>query len=233
LAPPSPKAWVHSLPPILRIRRQHSLLRCSKGARGLFVLRRATGVFTGTTNSQCSTLRQRSNRYAIRAGRNLPDKEFRYLRTVIVTAAVYRGFNSRLRPCGLTSPFNLPAPGRRQTLYVVFDFAEPCVFSKQSLEPLNCNSPMLRGARPLTSWSTPSPEVTGSFCLVPKRGVSLGPEYFLLAYLCRFAVRVHEDLLRGFSRQRGVCDFTDLAVLAIVPQGMRVNGFTCRLPLQT
>ena len=27
---------------------------------------------------------------------NLPDKEFRYLRTVIVTAAVYRGFNSAL-----------------------------------------------------------------------------------------------------------------------------------------
>jgi hypothetical protein len=40
----------------------------------------------------------------------------------------------------LTSPFNLPAPGRRQTLYVVFDFAEPCVFSKQSLDPLYCNS---------------------------------------------------------------------------------------------
>ena len=34
------------------------------------------------------------NRYTIRAGRNLPDKEFRYLRTVIVTAAVYRGFDS-------------------------------------------------------------------------------------------------------------------------------------------
>jgi hypothetical protein len=42
-------------------------------------------------------LRQRSDRYAIRAGRNLPDKEFRYLRTVIVTAAVYRGFSSELR----------------------------------------------------------------------------------------------------------------------------------------
>jgi hypothetical protein len=40
----------------------------------------------------------------------------------------------------LTSLFNLPAPGRRQTLYVVFDFAEPCVFSKQSPEPLYCNS---------------------------------------------------------------------------------------------
>ena len=34
--------------------------------------------------------------YAIRAGQNLPDKEFRYLRTVIVTAAVYRGFDSGL-----------------------------------------------------------------------------------------------------------------------------------------
>ena len=33
----------------------------------------------------------------LRAGRNLPDKEFRYLRTVIVTAAVYWGFNSYLR----------------------------------------------------------------------------------------------------------------------------------------
>ncbi len=30
-------------------------------------------------------------------GSNLPDKEFRYLRTVIVTAAVYWGFNSKLR----------------------------------------------------------------------------------------------------------------------------------------
>ena len=40
----------------------------------------------------------------------------------------------------LTPLFNLPAPGRRQTLYVVFDFAEPCVFSKQSPEPLYCNS---------------------------------------------------------------------------------------------
>ena len=37
------------------------------------------------------------DRYAFRAGRNLPDKEFRYLRTVIVTAAVYWGLSSMLR----------------------------------------------------------------------------------------------------------------------------------------
>ena len=41
-------------------------------------------------------LRQCPDRYTIRAGQNLPDKEFRYLRTVIVTAAVYWGFNSEL-----------------------------------------------------------------------------------------------------------------------------------------
>ena len=94
LAPPSPRARVHSLPPILRRTHPSSRLGCSKGARGLSVLMRETGIFTGATDSQCPSLRQRPNRYAIRAGRNLPDKEFRYLRTVIVTAAVYWGFSS-------------------------------------------------------------------------------------------------------------------------------------------
>jgi hypothetical protein len=56
-----------------------------------------TGIFTGTTDSLSPLWRQCPDRYAIRAGRNLPDKEFRYLRTVIVTAAVYRGFDSELR----------------------------------------------------------------------------------------------------------------------------------------
>jgi hypothetical protein len=66
-------------------------------------------------------LRQRPSRYAIRAGRNLPDKEFRYLRTVIVTAAVHRGFSSELplAEASLTPLFNLPALGRRQPLYIL------------------------------------------------------------------------------------------------------------------
>jgi hypothetical protein len=72
---------------------QKPMPSCSKGSRGLSVLLRVTGIFTGTTVS----LRQCGHRYAIRAGRNLPDKEFRYLRTVIVTAAVYRGFGSLRR----------------------------------------------------------------------------------------------------------------------------------------
>ena len=58
---------------------------------------RETGIFTGTTSSLCLSLRQLPDRYAIRAGRNLPDKEFRYLRTVIVTAAIDQRFSRQLR----------------------------------------------------------------------------------------------------------------------------------------
>ena len=86
----------HSLPPILHIVYPMSMLSYSEGARGLSVPLRVNGIFTVTTISPSSWLRQRPDRYTIRAGRNLPDKEFRYLRTVIVTAAVYWGFNSML-----------------------------------------------------------------------------------------------------------------------------------------
>lgn len=87
----------HSLPPILHKLIRNSLPSYSKGSRGLSVLLRVNGIFTAISISLSTTLRQHPDRYAIRAGRNLPDKEFRYLRTVIVTAAVYRGFNSELR----------------------------------------------------------------------------------------------------------------------------------------
>ena len=82
LARPAP-----SLPPILHSTCASPMLSCSEGSRGLSVPLRVNGIFTVTSISPSSWLR---------AGRNLPDKEFRYLRTVIVTAAVYRGFNSGL-----------------------------------------------------------------------------------------------------------------------------------------
>ena len=87
---------LHSLRPILHIVYPNSALSYSKGSRGLFVPLRVPGIITGTTISPSSRLRQCPDRYTIRAGRNLPDKEFRYLRTVIVTAAVYWGFDSML-----------------------------------------------------------------------------------------------------------------------------------------
>ena len=87
----------HSLPPILHVMHPNPLPGYSKGSRGLPVLLQITGICTGIEISLSPSLRQRPDRYAIDAGRNLPDKEFRYLRTVIVTAAVYWGFSSELR----------------------------------------------------------------------------------------------------------------------------------------
>ena len=96
VAPPRPESWLPSLPPILCIRYRNPISGYSQALRGLSVQSRVMGIFTHTSISPGPLLRQRSNRYTIRAGRNLPDKEFRYLRTVIVTAAVYWGFGSML-----------------------------------------------------------------------------------------------------------------------------------------
>ena len=109
----------------------------SKGAQGLSVFLRVHGIFTATSISPSLWPRQCGDRYAIRAGRNLPDKEFRYLRTVIVTAAVYWGFSSMLAHLSLT--FQHRAGVRPYTSS--FNLAEPCVFSKQSLPPSMCPPP--------------------------------------------------------------------------------------------
>ena len=71
MTPPKLASWILRLPPILYMQRRISISSYSEAPWGL--------------------------RYAFRAGRNLPDKEFRYLRTVIVTAAVYWGLSSMLR----------------------------------------------------------------------------------------------------------------------------------------
>ena len=96
--PQMPKHLFPCVPSILCMQHRNPILGYSKAPWGLSVLSRVTGIFTGTTISPGGLLRQCPNRYAIRAGQNLPDKEFRYLRTVIVTAAVHRGLVSELRP---------------------------------------------------------------------------------------------------------------------------------------
>src|SRR3979411_3248565 len=90
---------------------------------------------------------------------HLPDKEFRYLRTVIVTAAVYRGFSSGLSALSLTfrhragvSPYTSP-----------FGFAETCVFSKQSVEPLSCDPRPLRKQVPTRPRAPLLPKLRGYF----------------------------------------------------------------------
>ncbi len=104
MTPPELAPEPHRVPPMLHSSKQRPMASYSKGAWGLFVLSRGLGILTETAISPSAWSRQCPSRYAIRAGRNLPDKEFRYLRTVIVTAAVYRGFGSMLRLAANISP---------------------------------------------------------------------------------------------------------------------------------
>ena len=63
-------------------------------------------------------------------------KEFRYLRTVIVTAAVYWGFNSGLALLLLTFQHRAGVTPYTSS----YDLAESCVFDKQSPGPIHCGS---------------------------------------------------------------------------------------------
>ena len=81
-------------------------------------------------------------------GSELTDKEFRYLRTVIVTAAVYWGFNSMLAHLLLTFQHRAGVSSYTSS----FDLAETCVFAKQLPGPILCGHiavaplfPKLRG----------------------------------------------------------------------------------------
>src|SRR5439155_1485221 len=111
-------------PPILRSVEPAPTAGCSKAPRGLFVLSRVGRVFTANSVSPGPSSRQRPDRDTIRAGRNLPDKEFRYLRTVIVTAAIDRRFGSELVVAagpartgpGRPGPFPGLGPPRREDL---------------------------------------------------------------------------------------------------------------------
>ena len=126
----------------------------SKGSRGLSVLPRVHCIFTASSISLSLGWRQPGHHYAIRAGRNLPDKEFRYLRTVIVTAAVYRDFSQALSHHRLIFRHRAGVTPYTST----FMFAECCVFIKQSQPPFHCG-PLALGALAL--------HATGAY-LLPK-----------------------------------------------------------------
>src|SRR3954451_10336139 len=118
---------------------------CSRSPRGLLVLLRTDGIFTVNALSPSSSLRQYPYHYAIRAGQNLPDKEFRYLRTVIVTAAVHRGFSSLRKQLPLTFRHRAGVSPYTST----FVLAETYVFGKQlhgflSCGPLTVTTTLLR-----------------------------------------------------------------------------------------
>ena len=163
LPPPRLAPQLPRLPPILHNTHLRPATSWSKAPRGLFVLLRVGGIFTAPSISPSPPSRQRPDRSTFRAGRNLPDKEFRYLRTVIVTAAVYRGFSSELAPLPLTfrhwaglSPYTS-----------AYAFAGTGVFGKQSPGPGHCDPLTLHPLGASRCQGAPSPEVTGPICRVP------------------------------------------------------------------
>ena len=142
MTPRHPEGTLRSLPPMLGNKNFKSIPSCSKAPWGLFVLLQVDGIFTVIAISPGCSLRQFPNRYTFHAGQNLPDKEFRYLRTIIVIADVHWRFGDWLAPLPLTfqhwsgvTPYTSP-----------YGFAESCVFVKQSLGKLSLRPP-LRMAR--------------------------------------------------------------------------------------
>ena len=133
-------------------------------------------IFTENSISPGPCRRQRGSRYTIRAGRYLCDKEFRYLRTVRVTAAVYRGFHSKLITL-LLPTFQHRAGVRLYTS--CYHLAESCVFNKQSLPPGMCRfpNPKIGGRAPLL------PKLRGHFAEFLRHG-SLKRPSILYLFTC-------------------------------------------------
>ena len=144
-------------------------------------------------------MRQCPNHYAIHAGQNLPDKEFRYLRTVIVTAAVHWGLSSVL---WVSYPLHFPLTFQHwagvSSYTSACAFAETCVFGKQLFGPLHCGL---------------------HFCRLPfsqSYGVNLPSSLtMVLSFVLYFSYRLPVSvcgtgtlyLLSSFSRQREFIDF--------------------------
>ena len=110
------------------------------------------------------------------------------LRTVIVTAAVYWGFDQELAPHHLTFQHRAGVTPYTST----FVFAECCVFNKQSQPPILCGPVALQVFLLSRYWGTPSSEVTVSICRVPSPEFSQAPEHIQLAHQCRFSVRSYQ-----------------------------------------
>ena len=151
-------------------------------------------------------MRQRPNHYAFHAGRNLPDKEFRYLRTVIVTAAVHWGFSRMLwvEPGHPSLTFQHWAGVSTYTS--AFALAGTCVCGKQSLGPLLCDHPRLQEQVPSPRWL---PLSRSYGYILPSSLTRVLPR--TLGFSPRIPVSVYGTggsfLTRSFSRQRRLNPF--------------------------
>ena len=198
-----------SLPPILYVIQQNPMSGYSKAPWGLSVQSRVTCIFTGISISPGPSLRQCPNRYTFRVGRNLLDKEFRYLRTVIVTAAVHWGFGRMLWLPGHPS-LTFQHWAGVSTYTSAFALAGTCVCGKQSLGPLLCDRLQLQR-------QAPSPRrlpLSRSYgYILPSSLTRVLPR--TLGFSPRIPVSVYgtggSSLTRSFSRQCGISSFARIS----------------------
>ena len=172
-------------------------------------------------------MRQQRSRYAIRAGRNLPDKEFRYLRMVIVTTAVYWGLNSQLRSQRLlTGPLNLPAPGRRQSIYINLTSSHGPVFLINSRFPLFSATPQRLTPQGCSHRRAPLlPKLRGHFAEFLNHSSPERLSIFNLTTCVGLGYGPYTHIARGFSRQYRITTINPHGVYASRLNPM-CSGFT-------
>ena len=140
----------------------------SKGPRGLSVLPRVRGICTTITISPSPPLRQCPSRYAVHARHQLGDKEFRYLRTLIVRAAIHQSLGRKLLPSqwdGITRFLDFLASSTRQSVYVGLSPLHRPVFLVNS-RPGRFSAASCQHSEALTRGG-PYHDVTDPFCRIP------------------------------------------------------------------
>ena len=96
-------------------------------------------IFTAISISSGSSSRQLSTRYTFHAGRNLPGKGLRYLRTLRVRAVVHWSLRHNLDIISVAT-INLPVPDRHQLLYFPYSgLQEPMFLLNSRLKNFCCD----------------------------------------------------------------------------------------------
>ena len=109
----------------------------------------------------------------------------------------------------LTGPLNLPAPGRRQSVYLnLIVFARTCVFNKQSLPSILCDHHQLNMQDVSPVMAPLLPKLRGHFAEFLNHS---SPERLSILYLTTCVGLGYGPCMyiaRGFSRQHGITDIT-------------------------
>ena len=143
-------------------------------------------IFTAISISSGSSSRQFSTRYTIHAGRNLPGKGLRYLRTLRVRAVVHWSLRHNLDIISATT-IDLPVPDRHQLLYFPYSgLQEPMFLLNSRLKNFCCGH--LRGRAYRKTYAQ-------LFCRVPWTTITRIPWSARPVHLCRLSVRFTNTLL--------------------------------------